>query len=277
MREDLIFDIGLHNGDDTDYYLRKGFSVVAIEARPDHVAAAGIRFRGAINRGQLHVVSGAIAPASVGDKVILYTSSKSDWGTISPAWAARNEMLLGHPNERIEVKRVDIGEIYRLYGIPFLLKVDIEGLDRFVLEELKGFQDRPRYVSMELDKIDFSQVTAEMDLLKDLGYTKFKAVQQATICGMKIKTRTLDGHAFEYEFSSFSSGPFGNDLPPPWLTYDDALREYRKIFHRYNYFGDYSPVRKLPRKLQKMIRALYRITSGYDGPLPGWYDTHASL
>jgi len=31
---DLIFDIGANNGDDTAFYLKKGFRVVAIEADP---------------------------------------------------------------------------------------------------------------------------------------------------------------------------------------------------------------------------------------------------
>jgi FkbM family methyltransferase len=276
MKDDLVFDVGLHTGDDTDYYLRKGFSVVAIEASPDLVETAKIRFHWAIDRGRLHLIDGAIAPASEGDKVTFYSSTHSDWGTISPAWASRNEML-EHPNEQTEVTRVDIAELYRSYGIPFFLKIDIEGLDRFVLEELKGFQDRPRYVSLESEKTDFSQLKAEMDLLKNLGYKKFKVVQQETIPGMKITTRTLDGQPFEYEFQRYSSGPFGDDLPPPWLTYLEALEEYRPIFRRYKYFGDYSAVRKLPWKVQDRVRNLYRMTSGYGGPLPGWFDTHARL
>lgn len=38
--ENLIFDAGAHRGDDTDFYLGKGFRVVAAEANPilvDHL------------------------------------------------------------------------------------------------------------------------------------------------------------------------------------------------------------------------------------------------
>jgi hypothetical protein len=34
MRENLIFDIGMHVGEDTRYYLNTGFDVIAIEANP---------------------------------------------------------------------------------------------------------------------------------------------------------------------------------------------------------------------------------------------------
>ena len=34
MIEDLIYDIGMNHGEDTAYYLSKGFRVIAIEANP---------------------------------------------------------------------------------------------------------------------------------------------------------------------------------------------------------------------------------------------------
>ena len=43
-KQNLIFDVGLHKGEDTDFYLKKGFSVVAFEADPDLVAACQERF-----------------------------------------------------------------------------------------------------------------------------------------------------------------------------------------------------------------------------------------
>jgi hypothetical protein len=33
--EDLIYDIGMHQGEDTEFYLQKGFNVIAFEADPD--------------------------------------------------------------------------------------------------------------------------------------------------------------------------------------------------------------------------------------------------
>jgi hypothetical protein len=39
----LIYDVGMNNGDDIAYYLRRGFRVLAIEANPDLVANADLR------------------------------------------------------------------------------------------------------------------------------------------------------------------------------------------------------------------------------------------
>ncbi len=38
MERDLVFDIGVNNGEDTAYYLRRGFRVVGVDANPDMVA-----------------------------------------------------------------------------------------------------------------------------------------------------------------------------------------------------------------------------------------------
>ena len=41
MDDDLIFDVGLHHGDDAAYYLSKGFRVVGIEANPQLAERCG--------------------------------------------------------------------------------------------------------------------------------------------------------------------------------------------------------------------------------------------
>ena len=41
---ELVFDIGMHNGDDTAYYLSRGYRVLAVEANPSLCASARERF-----------------------------------------------------------------------------------------------------------------------------------------------------------------------------------------------------------------------------------------
>ena len=277
MKKNLVYDVGLHKGEDTEFYLRKGFRVVGIEANPTLVVAAKIRFQDEIAKGQLKLIDGAVGPASAGSNIVFYANSDMPvWSTIRANWAARNERL-GSPSERTEVRRVDMAEVYRSLGVPFYLKVDVEGVDRIVVEELKAFDDRPQYLSLESDKRDFDQLKAELDLLTSIGYKKFKVVQQQTIPGTKIRARTVDGQEFEHVFGAHSSGPFGDDLPGPWLNHDETVDVYRSVFRRYKYFGDYSLVRRMPGKLRKLVDGLYCASTGYIGPLPGWFDTHASL
>jgi len=272
----LIYDVGLHKGEDTDFYLKKGFDVVAIEANPELVASCKVRFQDALAQGRLRIIDGAIAPATAGEKVTFYKNPSSIWGTIEADWAQRNANA-GLQSHRIEVNRIDAVEIYRSHGVPFYLKIDIEGADLLMLEALKQLEQRPQYVSIESEKVDFSALEQEMHLLRELKYSKFKIIQQQDIPGTKIKTKTLDGTDIEHVFEECGSGPFGNDLPGPWLSFEDTLKKYKSIFQQYRLFGDYSPFNRLPGIAGSAAKALYRIGKGHKGPLPGWYDTHASL
>jgi hypothetical protein len=167
---------------------------------------------------------------------------------------------------------VDIAEVFHRYGIPYYLKVDIEGADLVVLETLLRFEGRPQFLSIESEKVDFSRLEAEFRLLADLGYKKFKPVQQQLIPGSLIRTRNLSGDEFNHRFEMDASGPFGDDLLPPWLNYDECLREYKRIFQRYGMFGDSSFfARGKGQRLKDMLEKLYK------RPLAGWYDTHAAF
>jgi FkbM family methyltransferase len=61
MPNQLGYDVGLHNGNNTAYYLNKGCRVVAIEANPTLVAQASRRFKREIADERLILVNAAVA------------------------------------------------------------------------------------------------------------------------------------------------------------------------------------------------------------------------
>jgi FkbM family methyltransferase len=269
----LIFDVGLHKGEDTDFYLKKGFKVIAFEAEPDLVAHCKDYFRQPIADHRLQIVEGAVARQEAGECIAFYKNlQKSDWGTIDQRWVERNEKS-GTRSVKIEVGRVDLADIFRTHGIPFYLKIDIEGADHVVLDELRRFEDRPQYISLEAEKVEYLQLVSELNLLKRLGYRKFKPVQQASIPGTRIATTTLRGEPLDHVFVDGASGPFGQDLSGRWLSYGECLRRFRAIFALYRLFGDDGIVHNLPGGMG-LTRILSRLCRRQ---FPGWYDIHASL
>ena len=62
MITDLVYDVGMNNGDDTAHYLHKGYRVVAIEADPTLIDAARERFADAIRSGRLQLVNAGVGP-----------------------------------------------------------------------------------------------------------------------------------------------------------------------------------------------------------------------
>jgi FkbM family methyltransferase len=269
----LAFDIGLNRGEDTNFYLKKGYKVIAFEANPDLVRFCKNRFKSEIAEERLHIVEGAIT-AELGDGPIRFYSNEkfSVWGTTNPDWNKRNAVV-GAAGVPIDVNRVDIRSCLDKFGIPRFMKIDIEGADTVVLEALKSFDCPPMYLSIESNKVDINEIQSELNVLRDLGYVRFLPVQQANIPNTRIETTDIDGRQFTFLFEKHASGPFGEDLKRPWLSAEECMAAYRYIFKQYQIFGDASLFRKIPGGVR--LRRMLEIVCGR--PLPGWYDTHAAL
>jgi FkbM family methyltransferase len=266
--DDLIYDVGLHRGEDTAYYLAKGYRVVAFEAHPALVSAARRRFARALAEGQLEIIEGAISDAP-GDTVTFYVHSvASEWGTVDRDWLARNDRLLGR-SEPVLVPKVNFAQTLVEKGVPTYMKIDIEGADAVCLEALRDCTQRPLYVSIESSKTA-SAFRNELEMLKRLGYGAFAVVQQASIGGSIVDTYTRSGQPFTYQFESAASGLFGSDIQR-WTDLRGALRSYRVPRAMYAVFGD----RSLIRRTRIGNRAIARLSAYSPIPLPGWYDTHA--
>ncbi len=258
----LIYDIGAHRGEDSDYYLRLGYRVVAVEGNPQLAERLRQRFAAEIESGALTLIANAIGERDA-DAVFYVNDRNSAWGTTDPAWARRNQ-LMGADSRAISVKCVRFIDILARHGVPEYLKIDIEGADMRCIEDLSLSDARPRYLSIESTKTSWRDLVREFDALDRLGYTRFKVVKQARFPNRRL-TRA-DGTVYDYAFEAGASGPFGEDLPGRWLTRRQAIARYIRIFIAYKTLGDNTLLsRLLPR-----IPVLRRLMA-----LVSWYDTHA--
>jgi len=272
---DLIYDVGMCTGEDTDYYLKKGFQVVAFEADPELARQCRERFAAEIDSKKLTIVEGAILDRSsslIGsNKTKFYKNvKKSNWGTVEVDWARRAERLRV-PTEVIEVDSIDFKQCIRRFGIPHYMKIDIEGADIICVKALLDFEFKPDYISIESEKLVFGKLQQEIDLLTQLGYSQFKAIQQATLPGLSSPNPSREGKAVAYQFPYGSSGPFGEDLTGDWRTKSAIIKDYEHIFVTYRLFGDFSPLRRFSWGGE----LLWHLGKLLSTPLPGWYDTHA--
>lgn len=265
---ELVFDVGFHKGEDTDFYLKKGFRVVAVEANPVLHAAGLERFRAAIASGQLTLLNVAIADAE-GPIRFFVNRRATEWSTISPAFAARN-VALGAASEEITVPGARFERLLAEHGTPYYLKIDIEGADLLCLRALHQCEARPAYVSLESNKTSWTGLLEEFAHLRALGYRRFKVVSQEGVPRQVCPNPAREGEYAQHSFRRGSSGAFGEEAPGAWLSERQALAAYRRIFLRYKLFGDsgWLTERTLRRPLLwRLIRHL---------PKPDWYDTHAA-
>src|SRR5262249_55258725 len=241
--KDLIYDVGLHRGEDTHFYLRKGFRVVAFEADPEHVTFCRKRFHQSIDEEQLKIVEGAITNshmAGAGPKTVPFYKNEqvSVWGTIRRERAERNEKL-GTRNRMIEVYAINFEHALKEHGVPYYMKIDIEGSDMACLNTLSRFRERPDYISIESDKTSLSNIRNEIDLLGDLGYNSFQAVEQSDIpLSQSPPFPPREGTFSDQSFELGSSGLFGAELEDKWKSKREILQLYRVIRMGYFLVGD---------------------------------------
>jgi FkbM family methyltransferase len=265
---DLVFDVGFHRGEDTVYYLRKGFRVVAFEAHPELLAAGRRQFAAEVADGRLQIVSGAIAtePGSL----TFYTHSRmSSWGTTEPHRAKRNDVM--GESVAVTVPAVDFAACLRDHGVPHYIKIDIEAADMLCLEALFDVEpeQRPRYASVEAESETWSGAVRQFDVLEALGYARFAIVQQGDIGGRVAPVTTRDGRRIPYRFEMNSSGPFGDDLTGPWMDKREALRRYRRVMPALAAAHAFD-------QLPKGIEVRFVVAALVGRPLPGWFDIHAA-
>lgn len=275
MQSDLIYDVGLHNGGDTAYYLHKGFRVVAIDANPVLTAAAEQQFKNEIASRRLTVLNLGIAEAE-GTLSFWVNEANDTQSSFNEARAKRYG-----PCHEILVRCIPLSRVMAEHGVPHYMKVDIEGYDYLCVRALDP-KNLPQYISVELDR--------EHDLvaeLHQLGYKQFKILNQLTFTGsmpiaqdeiglrllrkasskmpllrsllrskaVSSRLRRVDFDSFldrfEYPFPEGSSGPFAEETSGHWYS---------------------------PQEISQRIDAIKRkLTSGQIAVGSVWFDIHAKL
>lgn len=266
----LIYDIGMHSGRDTEFYLKKGFSVIAVEADAKHIANAKKKFENEIEEGRLVIIDKAIAPAGV-DEITFYVNDKfDDWGTIKPDW----NRGMSSDFKNVTVKTVQLQSIIETYGMPYYMKIDIEGSDMLCLQSLQQMNASPHLLSIELltpsnykgQKMDCLEIICS---LYALGYRKFKISDQSRLRYVKCPRPALEGDYIDFNFEGgFVSGTFGKELTGPFMSVDEVSKKYLDYF--------YSPPLLSFDLLKKIIEktgiATFKRNTFYRG---GWFDLHA--
>jgi FkbM family methyltransferase len=271
--DDLIFDIGMNTCEDTDFYLKKGFRVVAVEADPTTCHDAAEKYADAIASRQLTIINRAIAVTR--DPTIFYICrTNCAWSTTSSRlrdfWHAR-----GADFQEVMVPGMLARDLVAAYGIPHYAKIDIEGADMLCLDAFPDGASLPAYLSIEVDLGHYREL---LQRLHAIGYRRFALIGQLGVVEQRPPLPAREGRYVDYRFEigpdSSSTGLFGRELPVTWR--DDAAairRRCRRIIRQYRFSGlleKFAAHGVTPRRLAR-AREKYL-------PLAGdWYDLHAAL
>lgn len=235
MENRLIFDIGFHKGEDSIHYLKEGYKVIAVEANPQLVETGSKKFRNFIENGQLTLLNKGIASEN--------TTLEFWVNTYCSEWSSFDKNMAGRMNTscyKVEVECIRTEDLIKEYGLPYYLKIDIEGYDIYAIKSISK-SNLPKYISCEAFQLDW------LFALSDLGYTRFKIINQADrfkelnikkeksqiqhfkkflINGIMHRTSAF----FNWKFPIKSSGPFGENTDGNWKTIEEASALFREYY-----------------------------------------------
>jgi FkbM family methyltransferase len=255
-----IFDIGMHEGWDSEFYLRKGFRVVAVEANPQFLPAVRQRLQPFLESRQLTIVNKVISREG-GHTIPFYVRpDKNGWSSIYRDVAERD----GQASAMIDIGSVTVPELYAEHGIPHFIKCDIEGADEIVAEQLAAEPRKPAYASFEVDGADDRIV----GLLAGAGYDRFQLVNQGYLPRYRPPNPAREGSYVDQRFDGRMSGLFGAELDPAFWA-DVAVTRRRLGRWRALHDGKtWALTRYLARRYGKFTLRTWLIGRG-------WIDLHA--
>ena len=155
---DLIFDIGANQGYKTQMFLKMGARVVAVDPDETNQEILKEKFR----KNRLRKIPVVIIDKAVSEENSTVTmwidSPGSALNTLSRKWAEtlkNDDQRFGHcvgfENMR-EVETVSLDHMIGAYGLPYFIKIDVEGHE---LSVLKGMRQPVPYLSFEVNLPEF--------------------------------------------------------------------------------------------------------------------------
>lgn len=215
MIDDLVYDIGMHRGLDTEWYLAKGFRVVAVDANPLLVREVSTRLADAIAARRLVIENVGIAPTK-GTLPFYVNLDNDEWSSFDKQLGTRD----GTRFETLTVPTVHPRSLFEKHGMPYFVKIDIEGFDHHVVRAVGELKERPKYLSVEDNGFD------SLLELHRIGCRAFKFLDQVEKWKIELPNPALEGQYAEGKFGACTSGPFGEEVPGKWMDIDEAALFY---------------------------------------------------
>lgn len=162
-RDDLIFDIGANMGEKTDVFLKLGARVLSVE--PDAACRAILQSKFLRYRLRARPVTlvGKAVSDKIGTEQMWIDGPGSAVNTISRKWAEElkeHKQDFKHGNYGLDfssseqVETTTVEELMRLHGVPYFIKIDVEGHE---LSVLRGLQRPVPFLSFEVNLRAFRQ------------------------------------------------------------------------------------------------------------------------
>ena len=216
----LIFDIGCNQGQNLDYFLKKGDVVVGIEADPQLVKKINNNFKKYILEKKLFLENFAISEKK--GKINFFINKEKNF--LSQSQKPNN--LKNYKTIKVSTNRVT--NIIKKYLKKFqmkkveFIKIDVESSSELVLRDLIKNKIFSKYLNIE------AQSPSILELLLKTPYQSFKFINGHDV-GINLKTIKIINKNHKkilHTFKTHSSGPYGEDVPGNYYSKESLLNYF---------------------------------------------------
>ncbi len=205
---DLCFDVGANMGNKTEAMLRLGARVLSVEAHPGCVRELEARFKGN--------PAFQCVPKAVGrepGRAIFYANPTSQLSSMRPDWA--KQQFASHESTPLETEITTLDQLIKEFGVPKFCKIDVEGMERDVLQ---GLSQPLKLISIEYHALEPA-----------LGET-YECLERLNSFG-QVRLNVSPGETFQlfsddwWDYQSFLEFFRGEFLQKPEHFYGDIFIE----------------------------------------------------
>ena len=216
----IIFDFGSNNGQNLSYFLEKAEIVVCVEANTILTERIKKKFYPHINNNSLFIEN--VCLSEIDGVKDFYVSKQND--VLSTLIPPKNK----EDYQRITITSMTPSNIIKKYRNKLLvneieyIKIDVEGYDYIILDDLFKNKIYPKYISAEVHD------SMVINLILNSPYKSFKFLEGNEIGNSIKKIEFLNDKqkSVKIDFVQHSSGPYGDDIPGKYYARDSVINYF---------------------------------------------------
>jgi FkbM family methyltransferase len=168
----IAFDIGANIGQTIDALFNDYDKIIAFEANPNLALNLKSRYT------QDKIIIESLGVSDKNEVKTFNISNSHVVSTFSNDWIT-NSRFTGVYNwdTTIQVNTITLDDIIKKYGIPYFIKVDVEGYEYEVFQGLTSLLEET-YFAFEWAEEQYEKINQTIDYLKSLGYSNFDYTYQ---------------------------------------------------------------------------------------------------